>query len=571
MRRNNVKGLAFVLSLLFLTAAVPADARRQQAALAARDASALASSSTFVAAREAAERIKAEEMKKDLYVIASDEFGGRDAPSPGLDKTAKLISDRLAKAKLKPAGDDGTYFQKILLRSTEVDREKTSAALGARRFRVGEDFLPSGRVSGEVEAPLVYAGHGWVIKSKKVNAYDGLDVKGKIVVVSGDGRTPPPGTTLKELTEAPGGSWESPISYAQKNGAAALILIPRNFERRWRYGALALARPSYSVARFEDDSPHAVKIDESKGLPAIVPSREMLSALFKGERVEGPTLLQKTVAGEAVQGFPLSADKRLRLSVSLKSSEATTSNIVAVLEGRDKKLKREYVALGAHYDHVGTGRPVNGDAIYNGADDDGSGTTALLHMAEAFAKGPRPKRSMLFVWHTAEEKGLWGSEYFTRYPTVPLENVVAQLNIDMIGRSKQPGDTNPKNRMLTGPDEIYVIGSKMMSTELGQLSEAVNEAYLGLKFNYHYDQPNDPEQLFYRSDHYNYAKRGVPIIFYFDGVHEDYHQPSDTPDKIDYRKMERIARTVFILASELANRPERPAVDKQLEADTFSR
>lgn len=570
MHRKNVKGLALVLSLLFLLAAVPADARWQQAVLAS-ETNSLSSSPTFVAAREAAERIKAERMKEDLYVIASDEFAGRDTPSPGLDKTAKLISDRLAKAKLIPAGDDGTYLQKILLRSTEVDREKTSAALGARRFRAGEHFLPAGRVSGEVEAPLVYAGHGWIVKSKKINAYDGLDVKGKIVVVSGDGRTPPPGTTLKELTDAPGGSWESPISYAQKQGAVGLVFIPRNFERRWRYGSLALARPSYGVARFEDDSPDAVKVDESKGVPAIIPSREMLNAIFTGEKVEGPAILQTTMAGEASKGFALSPDKRLRISVNLKNSEATTHNIVAILEGRDKQLKREHVAIGAHYDHVGEGRPVNGDAIYNGADDDGSGTTALLHMAEAFAKGPRPKRSILFVWHTAEEKGLWGSEYFTRYPTVPLENVVAQLNIDMIGRSKLPGDTNPKNRMLTGPDEIYVIGSKMMSTELGQLSEAVNEAYLGLKFNYHYDQPNDPEQLFYRSDHYNYAKRGVPIIFYFDGVHEDYHQPSDTPDKIDYRKMERITRTVFILASELANRPERPIVDKQLEPDRFSR
>jgi Zn-dependent M28 family amino/carboxypeptidase len=192
-------------------------------------------------------------------------------------------------------------------------------------------------------------------------------------------------------------------------------------------------------------------------------------------------------------------------------------------------------------------------------------------MAEAFSKGPRPKRSILFVWHTGEEKGLWGSEYFTRYPTVPLKQVVAQLNIDMIGRSRQPGDAKPANRMLTGPDEIYVIGSRMMSTELGELTEAVNRAYLNLDFNFHYDKPGDPERLFTRSDHYNYARKGVPIVFFFDGVHEDYHKPSDSPDKIDYEKMTKVTRTVFLLASELANAPRRPAVDKPLHAATTER
>jgi Zn-dependent M28 family amino/carboxypeptidase len=214
---------------------------------------------------------------------------------------------------------------------------------------------------------------------------------------------------------------------------------------------------------------------------------------------------------------------------------------------------------------------VGTDTICNGADDDGSGTTGLLAMAEAFSKGPRPKRSILFVWHTGEEKGLWGSEYFTRYPTVPLAQVVAQLNIDMIGRSKKAGDTNPANKMLSGPDEIYVIGSRMMSTQLGELNESINREYLNLKYNYHYDEPNDPERLFYRSDHFNYAKHGVPIIFYFDGVHEDYHRPTDTPDKIDYQKMQNIARTVFILASELANATERPVVDKQIPAARLER
>jgi Zn-dependent M28 family amino/carboxypeptidase len=187
-------------------------------------------------------------------------------------------------------------------------------------------------------------------------------------------------------------------------------------------------------------------------------------------------------------------------------------------------------------------------------------------MAEALARGPRPKRSTLFVWHAGEEKGLWGSDFVTSNPPVPVNRIIAQLNIDMIGRSKKGGDTNPRNANLTGPNEIYVIGSKIMSTELGELSEAVNKSFLNLKFNYKYDSPRDPEALFYRSDHFNYAKRGIPIIFYFDGVHEDYHMPTDTADKIDYEKMEKVARTIFATLWKLANAPNRPKIDKPMPA-----
>jgi Zn-dependent M28 family amino/carboxypeptidase len=191
----------------------------------------------------------------------------------------------------------------------------------------------------------------------------------------------------------------------------------------------------------------------------------------------------------------------------------------------------------------------------------------VMAIAEAFAKGLAPKRSILFVWHCGEEKGLWGSRYFTEYPTVPLNQIVTQLNIDMIGRSKKIGDTNPKNAELTGPNEIYVIGSKMMSTELGEVSEAVNKSFLKLSFNYKYDDPKDPNRFFFRSDHFNYAQKGIPIIFYFDGVHEDYHQPSDSPDKIDYQKMEKVARTIYVTGLTIANLPARPKVDKQLPSE----
>jgi Peptidase family M28 len=575
MRRLNVIGLALVMPFLLLP--LPASKAFQARRGPATAAVSAATSATFAAAREAAERIKAEKIREDLYIVASDEMAGRDTPSPGLDRTAKFIAERMSKLKLTPAGDNNSFFQNIAMRRTEIDPERTRAQMGERPFRVAEDFIPdlmSG--NGEAAGQLVYAGHGWVVGSKKLNAYEGLDVKGKIVVVSGNGRTPPPGMTLAEISAAPAGSWETPISYAQKHGARGLVLVPQNFERRWRSGLRGAARPVFTPERFlvptdeeeEDGGASAAPVAQ---LPAVIPSAAMLNVLFEGERADGAAVLRAAREGETLPGFALAPAKSLRLEISMKIDRTQTQNVVAVVEGRDPQLKKEYVALGAHYDHVGTGRPVAGDAIYNGADDDGSGTTALLAMAEAFAKGPRPRRSILFVWHTGEEKGLLGSQYFTEFPTVPLAQIVTQLNIDMIGRSKRPDDTNPRNRMLTGPDEIYVIGSRMMSTELANLSESVNRSYLNLKFNYHYDDPNDSEGLFYRSDHYNYAKRGVPIIFYFDGVHEDYHKPSDTPDKIDYQKMEKITRTIFILASELANAAKRPAVDKQVPASRFSR
>jgi Zn-dependent M28 family amino/carboxypeptidase len=178
----------------------------------------------------------------------------------------------------------------------------------------------------------------------------------------------------------------------------------------------------------------------------------------------------------------------------------------------------------------------------------------------------KTKRSVLFVWHAGEERGLLGSRYFAEFPTVPLDRIVTQLNIDMIGRSRAAGDTSGANASLTGPNEVYVIGSKMMSTELGELSERVNKAYLDVTFNYKYDDPNDPNRFFFRSDHYNYAKKGIPIIFYFSGVHEDYHRVSDEVSKIDFAKMEKVTRTVYATLLALTDAPTRPKVDKSLPA-----
>ena len=572
------KFTSFVLALAFaasLQPLLPAPARAQQAAAAARTPAA-ASAAVAPATVKAAGQITADQLSRHLNVVASDAMAGRDTPSPGLDETAKYITDQLKRFKVKPAGDGGTYFQRMTLRRNEVERERTQARVGDRTFKVGEGFVLAGANGGEAEGQIVYAGHGWVFKPKGMNPYEGLDVRDRVVVISGNGTSFPAGLTQAEIDAAPASDWETPISYAQKHGARALVVIPRGFDRGWRVGLRNLAGGRYCVERLNceasdaEDNAAAPSRAVPNSLITIQPSSGLLEAIFEGEQKTGAQILQASASGEpdaAARGFALSPAKRLNLSIALKTTTAPTQNVVGVVEGSDRSLKSEYVAVGAHYDHVGTGRPVNGDSIYNGADDDGSGTVALLAMAEAFARGPQPKRSVIFVWHAGEEHGLWGSAYFARYPTVPLDRVVAQLNLDMIGRSRRAGDTSRENRDLSGPDEIYVIGSKMMSTELGELSERVNRNYLNLSFNYKYDDPRDPQRFFFRSDHYNYARRGVPIIFYFDGPHEDYHKPSDTVDKIDFRKMERVTRTVFATAAEIANLPARPRVDKRLPGE----
>jgi Zn-dependent M28 family amino/carboxypeptidase len=512
------------------------------------------------ASRSGAEQITAEQLKAYLTFIASDEMEGRDTPSRGLDITAKFIAMHLARWGFKPAGDDGTFFQKIALGRARVDMTQSRVEINGQQFAAGNDFLalaPGGSIN--LSAPVVYAGNGWLIKSKNMDAYQGLNVKDKIVVIAG-GDGLPKGVTQADLTGRRGVDWDDPAAYAQKHGVRALLTVP-DFQviANWdRFRQRLMERTPATVEKFREGNTL---------LPRIIISPQMANALFQGEVRSATAIFDGAATGNTVAPFVLNETKRVSVNLVATPNAQNTQNVVAVFEGSDPVLKNEYVAIGAHYDHVGIGNPVNGDAIYNGADDDGSGTTAVLAIAEALAKtSPRPKRSVLLVWHCGEEKGLWGSKYFTQFPTVPLAQVVAQLNIDMIGRSKREGDTNPANRNLSGPNEIYVIGSKMMSTELGELSERVNAGYLNLAFNYKYDAPDDPERFFFRSDHFNYAQKGIPIIFYFDGVHEDYHRPSDEVSKIDFQKMEKVTRTVYATLREIANAPVRPRVDKQLPA-----
>ncbi|HEV7683899.1 MAG TPA: M20/M25/M40 family metallo-hydrolase [Pyrinomonadaceae bacterium] len=505
-------------------------------------------------------------MRDYLSFIASDEMEGRDTPSRGLDTTAKFLAMNLSRWGLKPAGDEGSFLQKIALSTDLVDKEETFARLNDQPLAFGTDYIPLARPAEINATSLVFAGNGWLVKSKGIDAYKGVDAKGKIAVIFGPLNGYPPGIKSSDLSGKRGEDWSNAAEYAKKQGVVAILTVPDfQYLANWeRNRTRVTERGITKVDKFQ--------LPATAQIPQLVLSPHVAEFLFQDERQSAQAIFEAIYSGNTPAPFAMGANKKISITVRVKSEHESTQNVVAVFEGSDPVLKNEYVALGAHYDHVGTGVPVNGDSIYNGADDDGSGTTALLAMAEALAKARlRPKRSVLFVWHAGEERGLWGSRYFTNFPTVPLNQIVAQLNIDMIGRSKKERDTNPRNSGLSGPNEIYVIGSKMMSTELGELTETVNKQYLNLTYDYRYDDPADPNRFFTRSDHYNYARKGIPIVFFFDGEHEDYHRPGDSVDKIDFTKMEKVSRTIYLMLWELANRPNRVVIDKSIPIDIQQR
>jgi hypothetical protein len=508
--------------------------------------------------RKTAEGVTAKQLSDYLYFVASDEMEGRDTPSRGLDTTAKFIGMNLSRWGFKPAGDNGTFFQKIAIKSESTDPASNALQIAGQNFSYGDDYF---RLSGNgsINAPLVFVRDGWMVKSKNIDAYKGVNVRDKIVVVYGQGIPSasratrlPTGITQDDLKGTKGTDWADPLTSAMNRGAKGMILIASpEAQGRWPQLRNFLGRSNTYPEKLNDAQPD---------FPVMLVSGKVGDALFVGE----------TANRDAAQSFALT--KPARMSVAGKSDTKWAQNVIAVWEGSDPVLKSEMVAIGAHYDHVGMNPNAPGDKIWNGADDDGSGTVSVLSIAEALANAPkRPKRSVLFVWHCGEEKGLWGSEYFNKFPTVDIKKVVAQLNIDMVGRSRNAGDTNPKNKDLTDENSIYVIGSEMMSSSLGSTVKSSNEGYLNLKYDYKYDDPKDPERFFYRSDHFNYAVNGIPIAFWFDGVHEDYHQPGDEPQKIDYNKMEKVARTIMITLLRLAELKERPKVDKQLPPELTHR
>ncbi len=501
-------------------------------------------------------------LERRLRFIASDALEGRESLSPGFRAAAEYLAFELTGLGLTPRGDDGSFLQRVTMRRTSVDPATTTVDVAGQAFTFGDDLLASG--GGSASGRVVYVGYGYRILSKDIDPFAGVDVKDALLLVLPG---TPPGVTHRDLqTLAKGTDWWGPEDNARALGARGVIRVAgfddlsdwqRTRERQTSRGALVVDRLT----------------PEEEQIPVVTAGPRLLATLLRGERENGARLHERAAAKDAGPSFALSATKRVTLTVGARVAREDTFNVVASVEGTDPVRRSEFIALGAHLDHIGLRPARTGssgatadklaapDLINNGADDDGSGVVALVEMAAAAMRGPKPNRSLLFVWHTGEESGGWGARYVTAFPPVPIDRIVAQLNLDMIGRSRRAGGDTGANHALTGPDEVYLVGASRLSRALADTVATVNRAYLNLTLNPKYDDPADPERIYERSDHYQYAQKGIPVAFFFGGLHEDYHRPSDEIDRIDFVKLQKIARTVLAVAWTLGNAPDRPALD----------
>jgi len=488
--------------------------------------------------------ITAEEMSKHLYTLASDGFEGRNTDSRGLKLAADYISNFYHSIGLKgPVTDRANPFlQPIAFFERKVVGASMKGANG--KLEHNKDFATVNSVNCNKEVELVFGGYG--VSLPNYDDFANMDLKGKaLVVISGE-----PFNTKGERLFSTSQQDFLPVDQFKALGVTDLFLtFPRqemwDAQQPYLSYLSATLKPVYTMDESERN------IDKSFNRFLISPSKvaELLGVSPDEYFAKINTQLdQKKPLGNL---FPA---KTTNLMVSKSEGEVTSSNIAAYLEGTD--LKEEVLVISSHYDHVGI---IDGQ-IHNGADDDGSGTTGVMSIAQAFAKaakeGYRPRRSILFLNVTGEEKGLLGSAYYAdEAPLFPLKNTIANLNIDMIGR------VDPKHE--GGGDYVYIIGSDMLSSDLHAVHEKVAKAnFPNLELDYLYNGKNHPDRFYYRSDHYNFAKNNIPVIFYFNGTHADYHKPTDTPDKINYEMLAQRAQLIFSTAWELVNMEKRPVVDK---------
>lgn len=486
------------------------------------------------------------ELREHLAFLASPELGGRYTLSPSLPIAARYLATRLQAWGYKPAGDDGTYFQHFQLISSKPKPDECSLTITengkASTYKFG-DFFSQDAKGGAAEGQIVFVGYGISSPEQKHDDYAGVDVKGKIVLLLGDGD--PKGVDRSRLKDEEFGE-----QAARAHGALGVIALPAGrFLRFMKNPQFKERMASRATVRLEET------VDGT--LPSIVLAPDAAETLLAEFGMKFDDVMEKSSKGEELAPKALSATAKFNVAVD--ATKATAQNVVGILEGSDSALKSQYVTFSAHYDHLET----RDGHIYPGADDDGSGTAAVLTIAHALAT-TQPKRSLMIIFHAGEELGLLGSRYNTDFkPAVPLNEIVTDLNIDMIGRSRLAGDTDEKDKNLTDANSVYLVGADRISKELNQISEQTNRDFEKMKLNYLYNDPRNPERIYYRSDHWNYAKHGIPIIFYFDGTHVDYHQPTDTVDKIDFEKMTKITRLVLETGWRLANLDHRLAVDKQ--------
>lgn len=507
------------------------------------------------AVRAAADRITADQLKHDLGYLASDALLGRNTPSPGFDTAAEYIAKRLERAGLKPFGDEGTFFQHYVMRESHVDTAAAYLEIGDVKFRFCDHFVIRSFAGPMTEAlPVVYVGHGWTVPGRGIDPYAGVDVKGKIVLAHGP-RALPKGVEIKQIGRISVGA-NTPLVEAERRGAAGIIFIAQTSAlKNW-----AQMRGQNTVVR--ELEPRVPSAYAAPPVTSVLLAQKATEALLAGERVEGGALI---ALGDR-QDYPPSF--QLKKSVTLHVPIASTTdhrpyNVVALLEGNDPALKDEYITIESHLDGAVGTRTVDDDGVYNSADDNASGSAANLAIAERMMTGPRPKRSVIFIWDSGEERGLWGTRYFVHRPPVALEKIVAHVNIDMIGANRAPGSPDADAAGATGPNEVYLIGPGVLSGQTDALLERTNREYLNLRFNRDYDRA-ESEFFYPRTDAGPFLERGILTIGFTTGMHVRYHAPSDEARYLDPKKMEAIARTVFMAAWMLADSTERPRIDRSI-------
>ena len=468
---------------------------------------------------EASNSIKIDELKEKMYTYSSDEFEGKDTPSRGQELAVAYLANHYKNLKI-PSVKKNSYFQPVPLQFES--KPKISLNISDKDFKYYDDYISykNGPDKDYKDEDIIYAGYG--IEDRKYNDYKDLNVNGKIVIVIGG--EPKDKNDEFFINGKQKSKWSNirqeinlKSKIAKSKGALALIIVDEYLHRRYSY------RFRYSDSK-KGRKRMELGNEESNNFQVL---------LFSEKHKE------------------LLLNENLKLNMNFKKDVQTFSadNVAAIIRGIE--FPDEYVILTAHLDHVG----IQNGEIYNGADDNGSGTVALLEIAEAFAlakeQGYSPKRSVVFLHVTAEERGLLGSEYYADYdPLVPIDNTIANLNMDMMGRADP-------NRGVKNLNYVYVIGSDILSNDLHKINLEANENYAFLELDFRYNDINDPNQFYYRSDHYHFVKNNIPSIFYFSGVHEDYHKPTDTAEKILYEPYKRRVKLIFHTAWGLANSKEK--------------
>ncbi|SDH30596.1 M28 family peptidase [Winogradskyella thalassocola] len=487
---------------------------------------------------EFASTITSAELKTMLYKYASDEFEGRNTGEKGQKMAVEYLKQKYIDMDIPtPLGGDD-YFQEVPLEKQKVAEAKLTVK--GKLYNSFEDQIVLA-VSNSANTSIdnfVYVGYG--IHDESYSDYKNVDVKGKFVLAKSGEPKDAEGNFITSGT-ADATKWtngrqaiSSKREAAKENGAQGLIFMDGDLFSRYS---------SFYQRQAESGAAGRLSLKSNDtGIIMLMINETLGKALY---------------ASISEDSTPKVIETNLNLEIENKSESITSENVVAFIKGSEKP--NEIVVISAHLDHEG----IKNGEIYNGADDDGSGTVAILEIAQAFKMaekaGHGPKRSILFLHVTGEEKGLLGSRHYTdNDPIFPLENTVADLNIDMIGRVDPSREIGTRNY-------IYLIGSDKLSTDLHTISEEANTKYVNMELDYKFNDENDPNRFYYRSDHYNFAKNNIPVIFYFNGTHDDYHKPSDTPDKIEYDLLETRARLVFYTAWEVANRDQRIVVDKVVE------